>query len=72
MSNHDITTLLEKLHIDVANELLERISAGDATTGDISAAIKFLKDNDITAVVEESKPLMNLVKSLPFTEAKEG
>ena len=72
MSNDNLKSLLSKLHEDVAKELLERIATGEASTGDISAAIKFLKDNDVTVVVEESKPVMNLVKALPFTETKEA
>jgi hypothetical protein len=72
MSNPDIKSLLEKLHVDVASELLDRIASGEATSAEISVAVKFLKDNDVTVVVEESKPMLNLVKALPFTEAKEA
>lgn len=72
MSNDNTKILLEKLHDNVAKELLDRLLSGEASTADISTAIKFLKDNNITTDIEENKPMMNLVKALPFTEAKEA
>ena len=55
MSNDNTKILLEKLHDNVAKELLDRLLSGEATTD-----------------IEENKPMMNLVKALPFTEAKEA
>tara|TARA_R100001594_G_scaffold61000_1_gene95007 strand:+ start:1630 stop:1848 length:219 start_codon:yes stop_codon:yes gene_type:complete len=72
MSQDKIKEVLEKLHSDVAQELLDRITTGEATAAEISIAVKFLKDNSITVEIEESEPVLNLAKSLPFTEAKEA
>ncbi len=72
MSQDKIKEVLEKLHADVAQELLDRITTGEATAAEISIAVKFLKDNSITVEIEESEPVLNLAKSLPFTEAKEA
>ncbi len=72
MNKDNLQSLMAQLHEDVATELKDRINSGDATTADISAAIKFLKDNNVTVVVEESKPVMNLVESLPFPTAEEA
>jgi len=72
MNQDNIQKLLEKLHCDVAQELLDRINTGEATAADIGIAVKFLKDNNITVDIEESEPVLNLAKSLPFTEAKEA
>tara|TARA_R100000808_G_scaffold19177_1_gene41747 strand:- start:601 stop:819 length:219 start_codon:yes stop_codon:yes gene_type:complete len=72
MSQDKIKGLLDKLHSDVAQELLDRINSGEATAADIGIAVKFLKDNSITVDIEDSEPVLNLAKSLPFTEAKEA
>lgn len=62
--------LLEKLHILVGEELVNRIVSGEATTADIVASIRFLKDNGITTVVEEDSPLQTLTELLPFKVAE--
>jgi len=58
--------LLEELHNAVAEDLLYKIQNGDATAAELSAAIKFLKDNGIEALPMEGSPLGNLVDHLPF------
>ena len=60
---------LEKLHGAIARELTNRIANGEATAADISAAIKFLKDNHIDAVPKEGSPLADLAAALPFPTA---
>ncbi len=72
MNKDNLKVVLDKLHSNVAQELLDRINTGEATAAEIGIAIKFLKDNNITVEIEESEPVMNLVKALPFTEAKEA
>lgn len=72
MSNNNIQSLLDNIHETVAKELLDRLQMGTATTADISAAIKLLKDNNITSEVAESEPLRE-IKKFPFpvnTEAE--
>ena len=59
--------LLEGLHNAVAEDLLYKIQSGDATAAELSAAIKFLKDNGIEALPSEGAPLGNLVDALPFS-----
>lgn len=54
------TSLLEQLHNAVAAELLERVQNGEASAADLGAAIKMLKDNNITAVVEDNAALSEL------------
>ena len=69
--------LLNGLHQMVAADLIRRIQTGEATIQEVSAAIKFLKDNDVTADIEFSKPLQALeqdvvtVGELPFVEEEE-
>jgi len=62
----DLTDLLVNIHKSLAQELLARIESGQATAAELSAAIKFLKDNGIDSEAKRSEPLMNLAAVLPF------
>ena len=57
---------LETLHARVATELLHRITTGEASSADISNAIKFLKDNGIEGLPIQDSPLGALAGILPF------
>ena len=63
--------LLASLHNQVAKELIDRINSGEASTADLNAAIKFLKDNGIEATKEQSDALMNLAGKLPTFEQED-
>jgi hypothetical protein len=69
--------MLNNLHSMVAQHLIKKIQSGEATVQEISAAIKYLKDNDITADVEFNQPLRQLeqevtpVGQLPFVDDEE-
>lgn len=41
---------LESLHALLAQQLRERLESGEATAAEFTAAIKFLKDNDIARI----------------------
>lgn len=59
--------MLDELHEQTGILLLERIRKGEATAAEISAAIKFLKDNGATYdVITSDSPISNLLDSLPF------
>ena len=51
---------LAELHSSVAKALTARIGAEDTSAADLNAAIKFLKDNNITATPEGSSALKEL------------
>jgi hypothetical protein len=57
--------LLAKLHTTVAEDLLRRVQSGEATSQELSVAVKFLKDNGIEAQATPDSPLANLIDSLP-------
>ena len=61
---------LSSLHTVLTELLLEKIQSGEASSGDLSVARQFLRDIGIDANVNQSEPLLNLAKVLPF-EAKE-
>jgi hypothetical protein len=62
--------LLTQLHRMVADELISRIQSGDATTGDISVAVKFLKDNQIDVGEKQQTSLRDLASIVPFKAAE--
>jgi hypothetical protein len=57
--------ILGLLHQEVAEALREKIRDGSATAADISAAIKFLKDNGIEARVDKNPALKSLAETFP-------
>jgi hypothetical protein len=66
MSNRAPQESLENLHSQVAQELLQRVVSGEASSADMSNAIKFLKDNGIEGLPVQDSPLGNLINILPF------
>lgn len=55
---------LSELHGVVATELIRRIKGDEASAADIGAAIKFLKDNSITASIEDNSQMKSLKDKL--------
>jgi prephenate dehydratase len=61
---------LNGLHDQIANYFTSLLSSGERLQpGELSAALKFLKDNEITADLVESEPMQNLIQK--FMEADE-
>lgn len=58
--------LLSQLHNALAEDLLAKVTSGEATAADLNVARAFLKDNGIDATLEASEPMNNLAKTLPF------
>lgn len=55
---------LNGLHDKMAVYFTMLLSSGkELSSGELSSILKFLKDNEITAEVIESKPMANLVQS---------
>ena len=63
-----LDNLLSQLHEELAKDLLIRVQSGEATAAELTAAIRFLKDNGTDAVMTQDAPLENLAKSLPFQD----
>jgi ABC-type Zn uptake system ZnuABC Zn-binding protein ZnuA len=63
MSKANVETL-NMLHDLVANYYVSRVQSGEISPSELSAINKFLKDNEITADLVESKPMMSLVQEL--------
>ena len=68
-ANEDTLNLLHQL---IAQDLIKRISSGEATPQELAIAVKYLKDNEVTADITLNRPLQVLentvteVKELPF------
>jgi len=68
---------MNELHQMVAQKLKRMLSDPECTVQDINAAIKFLKDNNVTADIEYSQPLQMLeqeitpVGQLPFVDEED-
>jgi len=69
---------MSKANVDVLNGLHDKMATYFLTLlqseerlapGELSAILKFLKDNEITADIVESKPMANLIQS--FIEQEE-
>jgi hypothetical protein len=54
--------LLYQLHGLVLNDLIDKIQSGEATSADLSTAIKFLKDNNV--VLDLSAPQKEINKKV--------
>lgn len=65
MSKRASEDLLGELHLATAQHLLAKIKSGEASPAEVSAAIKFLKDNNIEAVVQPGDTMDKLYKALP-------
>lgn len=65
-----IEDVLQDLHTELAQKLLEKIQSGEATAADLSVARQFLKDNGIDSDKPEDpeNPFTQLTNSLPFMD----
>jgi hypothetical protein len=61
-------TKLGQLHDLVATRLLEELKNPECPPAIFNAAIKFLKDNSIEAVMEDGSPLKALFEGMPEFE----
>lgn len=72
MSKRASEELLGSLHDAIARDLLTRVRSGEATSAELSAAIKFLKDNGIEALMAENSALQQLAATaLPIFDDSE-
>jgi len=65
------TNKLNTLYEAVADELLAKIQSGEAKPADLAVAVRFLKDNDITAIPVNDNALQQLMESMPFPSDKD-
>lgn len=64
MSKKATPDLLNQLHGLVAQDLIDKIKSGDATAQELSAAIKFLKDNHVEGDIQNNPQLKELTNTI--------
>jgi len=62
---------LNNIHDLLASHYQERLASGELTPAELTAINNFLKQNDITADVVESKPMMSLVEEMKDNDVLE-
>ena len=67
MSKANIETL-NNIHDLLATHYKNKLTSGELSPAELTAINNFLKQNDITADVVESKPMMNLVEEMKDSE----
>jgi ABC-type Zn uptake system ZnuABC Zn-binding protein ZnuA len=55
---------LNTIHDLLATHYIAKLQSGEITPAELTAVNNFLKQNDISADVVESKPMMNLVEEM--------
>mgnify|MGYP003135511288 FL=1 len=60
--------LLDELHTELAQELLDKVRSGEAKASELNVARQFLKDNGIEGLPVDNTPLKELVDELPFED----
>jgi hypothetical protein len=63
---------LNKLQDVLIDELLRRVSTGEATAADLGAARQLLKDNGVQAIAVDNSPLADLINTLPFDDGTDN
>ena len=67
-----VDKVLDELHIELAQTLLDRVRSGEAKASDLNVARQFLKDNGIEGLPVENTQLKDVVDELPFEEESVG
>ena len=57
-------SVLEQLFDATTLELIQRIQNGEASAADLGVAVKLLKDNNITVVIEDNEKMQDLKRVL--------
>jgi|TARA_R100000479_G_C6358832_1_gene192144 hypothetical protein len=60
--------LLEELMNLTIEELIKIIKQGEASPSTLNVARQLLRDNQVTAAIEDGSPMQSLVDALPFEE----
>lgn len=67
----NLEALLAGLHTKLAQEFLDRLESGEATTSDLNVIRQFLKDNGIDVSSQVKSPIFKLSEALPFVSEDE-
>ncbi len=65
-----LNTILDELHVELGEELLQKLRSGKAKASDLNVCRQFLKDNSYEVPPTQENPLKHLVDELPFDDEK--
>ena len=65
-----LNTILDELHVELGEELLQKLRSGKAKASDLNVCRQFLKDNSYEVPPTQENPLKHLVAELPFDDEK--
>ena len=65
-----LNTTLDELHVELGEELLQKLRSGKAKASDLNVCRQFLKDNSYEVPPTQENPLKHLVDELPFDDEK--
>tara|TARA_B110001454_G_C12436350_1_gene315812 strand:+ start:93 stop:320 length:228 start_codon:yes stop_codon:yes gene_type:complete len=63
-----LSKLMDELHMELAQELLDKVRSGEAKASELNVARQFLKDNGVEGLPVDNSPFKELVDELPFNE----
>jgi len=63
-----LNKILDELHTELAETLLDKIRSGEAKSSDMNVARQFLKNNGIEGLPVDNTAMKDLVDELPFEE----
>jgi len=67
-----LSKLMDELHIELAQELLDKVRSGEAKASELNVARQFLKDNGVEGLPVDNSPFKELVDELPFNDEKKS
>lgn len=66
MTSKATEDMLAALHAAVANDFIKKIASGEATAAELSAAVRFLKDNGIDCTGSQNATMTSLAETMSF------
>ena len=67
-----LNKILDQLHVELGEELLEKLRSGKARASDLNVCRQFLKDNSYEVPPTQENPLRDLVDKLPFEDEEKS
>ena len=65
MSKRATEDTLDRMHAEMAKQMLCKLESGEASASDLNVIRQFLKDNDVSGVATQDNPLGKLALNAP-------
>ena len=67
-----LNKILDELHTELAETLLDKIRSGEAKASELNVARQFLRDNGVEGLPVDNTALKDLTDELPFDDVSYG